>query len=131
DTGSGFNDISGANSTTLNFTANTGQNGNRYRAVFSNSCGSDTSGSATLTVNGPPVVSNDPSSQTVCAGDSVSLSASANGTPSPTVQWQVDTGSGFNDISGANSTTLNFTANTGQNGNRYRAVFSNSCGSDT
>src|SRR5207302_1285862 len=51
--------------------------------------------------------------------------------PTPTVQWQVSTNGGtiWSDISGATSTTLTVTAPTvAQSGNKYRAVFTNSCG---
>src|SRR5262249_12841588 len=46
----------------------------------------------------------------------------------PTVRWQVSTGGIFTDIPGATATTYSFTAAASQNGNQYRAVFSNSAG---
>jgi hypothetical protein len=128
DTGSGFNDIPGATSTTLSFTATAGQNGNKYRAVFTNVCGNATTTQATLTVNTTPVVTTHPLTQSVPAGNSVTFTAAASGTPAPTVQWQVNTGSGFTDIVGATNTSLTFTAQLAQSGNQYRAVFTNACG---
>src|SRR5204862_38779 len=62
-TGSGFNDIVGATSATLTFTATAGQTGNQYRAVFTNTCGTATTGAATLTVNVPPAVTTQPVNQ--------------------------------------------------------------------
>ncbi len=58
--------------------------------------GVDTSGpqTFTITVNAAPVVTTDPTSQTVNAGQSASFSAAATGTPNPTVQWQVSTDGG-------------------------------------
>ncbi len=68
-----------------------------------------------------------PSDLTVTAGQAASFSAAANGTPAPSVQWQVSTdgGANFSDLPGATATTLTFTASLSQNGNLYRAVFTN------
>jgi hypothetical protein len=54
DGGSNWNDVSGASATTLTFTASLSQDGNKYRAVFSNSLGSTPSNAATLAVNTAP-----------------------------------------------------------------------------
>ena len=128
DGGATFTDISGATNTTLTFTAFPSVSGNKYRAVFTNAGGTDTTAAATLTVNTAPSVETNPISVEVCDGGTASFTAAAVGSPAPTVQWQVNTGSGFTDIPGATSTTLSFTATTSQNGNTYRAVFSNECG---
>jgi ELWxxDGT repeat protein len=133
DGGATFNNISGATSTTLSFTTSGSQNGNKYRAVFTNSCGSATTTAATLTINVASAITTNPSVQSGCAGFTASFSAAASGTPTPTVQWQqsTDGGATFNNISGATSSTLSFTTSGSQNGNQYRAVFTNSCGSAT
>jgi hypothetical protein len=134
--GGSFSDISGATSPILSFTATAAQDGNQYRAVFSNTCESTTSTAtttaATLTVNTTPSIATNPTNQTACEGATASFTATADGSAS-TVQWQVSTngGSSFSNISGATSTTLAFTALTSQNGNQYRAVFTNSCGTAT
>jgi hypothetical protein len=49
------------------------------------------------------------------------------------VQWQVSTNSGstWSNIAGATTTTYSFTTTASQNGNEYRAVFTNSAGSAT
>ena len=78
----------------------------------------------------PPSVTTNPTSQIVTYGAaSVSFSAAASASPSPpTVQWQVNTGSGFTDIGGATNTT--FTINNPSvalDGNQYRAVFTSTC----
>ena len=80
-----------------------------------------------------PIVTSDPSSQAVTAGNSVSLVAAAVGSPAPTVQWQLSTDGGntFTNIAGATSTKLTFTTASGQNDNEYQAVFTNSSGSAT
>jgi hypothetical protein len=74
-----------------------------------------------------PTVTTHPASQSVCGGSNVSFNSSANGTPSPTVQWQVSTnGTSWSDITGATNGTLTFTATTGDNNKQYRAVWTNS-----
>jgi hypothetical protein len=131
--GSTFNDVSGATSTTLSFSATAAMNGNEYRAVFTNAAGSATTTAATLTVNVAPAVTTNPADQSLFVGDVASFTAAASGRPNPSVQWQMSTNGGatFNDISGATSTTLSFTATTAVSGNQYRAVFTNSVGSAT
>ena len=88
---------------------------------------------ALILVTQAPMVATNPTDQTACDGTSVSFSASANGSPTPTVQWQVSTdgGANFTDLPGETSTTLTFTATASQNGNKYRAVFTNAGGSAT
>jgi CSLREA domain-containing protein len=130
-TGGPFSDIPGATSTTLTFTATAAQNGNQYRAVFTNSGGTATTTAATLTVNTAPAITTNPANQTVCAGATATFTAAASGSPAATVQWQVSTGGPFSNIPGATSTTLSFAATTAQNGNSYRAVFTNSCSTAT
>ncbi len=132
--GSTWSNIAGATSTTYNTGAtNATMNGNQFRAVFTNSIGSATSTAATLTVNSAPVVTAQPTSQTVTAGQTATFTAAASGTPAPTVQWQVSTnGTSFTNIVGATSTSYTTPAtSTSMNGYRYRAVFTNSAGSAT
>jgi hypothetical protein len=133
--GSTYSNIAGATSTTYTISAVTNSMNNyRYRAVFTNSVGSATTGVATLTVQYAPTVTTNPSNKTVNAGQNVTFTAAATGNPTPTVQWQVSTngGSSFTNIAGATSTTLTLSATTGsQNGSIYRAVFTNSVGSVT
>lgn len=90
--------------------------------------------SSTSTSSCPTLtVTSSPSGLTVTSGQTASFSAAATGSPAPTVQWQVssDGGATFTDIPGATSTTLTFTATMSQNGNFYRAVFTNASGSVT
>jgi hypothetical protein len=133
DSGTTWTNVTGATSTTLTFTTNAGQNGYEYRAVFTNTFGTATTAAATLTVQTVPAVTTNPKSQTVTAGNSVTFTAAATGSPAPTVQWQVSTDGGktYTNISGATSTTLTFTTSAGQNGDRYRAVFTNAAGTAT
>jgi hypothetical protein len=96
------------------------------------------SGSSTLTVVplAVPTVTQNPSNATTTAGDPVSFTAAATGSPTITVQWQVSTDGGntFTNITGntsAQTTTLSFYASTTQSGYKYRAVFTNSAGTAT
>jgi hypothetical protein len=84
-------------------------------------------------VNFAPEIVNHPATQALCAGPTVSFSSSANGTPSPTVQWQVSTDNGGNwvNLSGETNSTLTVTANTANNGKQFRAIWTNSIGSAT
>lgn len=80
-----------------------------------------------------PAITQSPSNQTVVTGNTATFTAAATGTPTPTVQWQVSTngGASWSDISNAANTTYSFTAVSGDNGNQYRAVFTNTAGSAT
>jgi hypothetical protein len=133
--GSTWHNITGATSSSYTISATTaGQNGYRFRAVFTNSAGSATTAAATLTVQYAPGVTTNPQNATVNAGQSVTFTAAASGNPTPTVQWQVSTdgGSTWSNISGATSTSYTISSATaGQNGYRYRAVFLNSVGTAT
>jgi hypothetical protein len=78
-----------------------------------------------------PIVTSDPTDQTVFEGDLFTFSASASGASS--VQWQasVDFGDTFVDIGGATATTYSAVASMVDSGNLYQAVFTNSQGSVT
>jgi hypothetical protein len=133
DGGANFTDIPGATATTLSFATQASMNGNRYRAVFTNTGGFANSAGALLTVQFPPNVTQDPGAATVTAGTQAIFTAAASGNPAPTVKWQVSTdgGTNFTDVPGANTATLTFSAQGSQNGNRYRAVFTNIAGPAT
>ena len=83
-----------------------------------------------------PIVTTSPELALVAAaGDTVQLTATAAGTPSPTVQWQVATtrAGPWTDITGATSTTLAVVSTTDPAspfavGNAFRAVFTNAAG---
>jgi len=108
--------------------------GNQYRCIVTGQCGTTTSNTATLTVNVAPAVTTNPTSQSVCSGSSVSFTAAGSGTPAPTYQWQVSTIAvpAFTNIGGATAATYTIAATTiGQNGDQYRCVLTNVCGSAT
>ncbi|MGA2471638.1 MAG: immunoglobulin domain-containing protein [Solirubrobacteraceae bacterium] len=133
DGGISWTAISGATSTTYTFTSAAYQTAEEYEAVFTNSAGTATTSAATLTVTSLPVVTVQPTSQTVAAGADTSFTARASGNPSPTVQWEVSINGGgsWTAISGANYLTYTFTSEMSQTGDEYEAVFTNSFGSAT
>jgi large repetitive protein len=81
----------------------------------------------------PLSIIDEPSSQTVVAGQTASFTVSAVGTPTPTVQWQVSTDGGvaFSTIPGATSDTYSVVTTAAENGDEYDAVVTNSEGSLT
>ncbi len=84
-----------------------------------------------------PSVSAHPGNKTICSGGLTTFSVTATGT-SLAYQWQVNTGSGYSNISntgfysGATSSTLTISGgNSTINGATYRCVITGSCGSAT
>lgn len=80
-----------------------------------------------------PIVTQQPTNQNAYIGGSASFSATASGTPTPTIQWQSSTdGTTWIDISGANANTYTtpFLSST-DNNRQYRAVFTNNIGQAT
>jgi immunoglobulin I-set domain protein/PKD domain-containing protein len=129
--GSEWKNVEGATSNILSFTAQTSYNGLQLRAVFTNSAGKAESAPATLSVGTAPQVTSSPASVSVTAGSAVSFTAAASGEPAPTVQWKVSTNGGgsWSSVQDGNSNTLSLTVAQGQNGDEYRAVFTNKWGS--
>ena len=88
---------------------------------------------ATLTtVNAvAPTVTSQPAASSAQVGFPTTFTSTATGSPTPTIQWQVNTGSGWTNlvnnsvISGATSNTLTVTALASQVGvaTQYRALF--------
>src|SRR5205814_3188074 len=75
-------------------------------------------------------VTTNPTDTAQSVGSNVTFTVAARGSPSPTVQWQVqaNTSNSFSDIPGATSPTLSVMSVTAsQSGNQYRAVFANAC----
>jgi hypothetical protein len=131
-----FIDIAGANSSTL--IINNIQPGNftQYRCVVRNQCNFIISNEVGITVISGLEILAHPQNLTVCSGNIALFSVTANiPGATPIYQWQVDrnVGVGFNNISGAVSTTLTLTSVTaGMNNYQYRClVFNPNCPSPT
>lgn len=77
-----------------------------------------------------PEVTQSPTGQSVAPGDEVTFVAAAEGTPEPTVRWQVspDGSQTWAAVEGATKNAYSFTAKAAQDGYRYRAEFTNSAG---
>ncbi|MDO0910411.1 hypothetical protein QQM39_05945 [Streptomyces sp. DT2A-34] len=77
-----------------------------------------------------PKVTQSPTDRTVAPGDEVTFVAAAEGTPEPTVSWQVspDGGQTWSTVEGATKNAYSFTAKAAQDGYQYRAEFANSVG---
>ncbi|MCY2936663.1 MAG: hypothetical protein NT172_21180, partial [Planctomycetota bacterium] len=70
-----------------------------------------------------PLVTLQPTGNTVTSGSTANFTATATGIPSPSVQWQVLTPGGlWANITNATSPTYSFTTATADNGNQYRPV---------
>jgi len=80
-----------------------------------------------ISISNPPSITNQPASQTLCAGGNASFSVTA--TDAAGYQWQVSTGGGpFTNIPGATTSSYNITGVTaGLNGNQYRVVVTSAC----
>jgi hypothetical protein len=139
-TGSIWADVTdGTGGTTVSYTTaalSTSASGYQYRARFTNSVTANVAtNAATITVNSgatAPTVTGQPATIGVEVGQTASFTASASGSPTPTVQWQVKIGAAnWTDIGGATSTTYSFTAALGDQGNQYQAVFTNTAGTAT
>ena len=95
--GGSWSSIGGATATTYRIeSTSVSENGYEYRAVFKNVAGEATSGVAALTVHEGPHITHSPSNETVVAGAPASFTASATGTPAPSVRWEVSSDEGVN-----------------------------------
>lgn len=98
-----------------------------YRCVVTNICGSATSNTATLTVNTPVGILQQPQAQSVCSGAPATFSVVVSGTAPLSYQWQRNTVN----IPGATSPTFSIAVVAPSDAGSYRCVVSNACGSQT
>jgi hypothetical protein len=96
--------------------------------TYTDSHGNNSSQNQTVNVSAtPPVINTQPVSLNKCEGQSATFSVSS---PAIGYQWQVNTGSGWNDLGSETNSTLNIASvTTGMNGNNYRVIVNGSCGS--
>ena len=137
----GSTTITGATSATYAIASPQLADGGLYSVVVTNSAGTITSSSATLTVNpalAAPTVTTQPTSETVATGHDVSFSVVTTANPAASYQWSVSTDGGatWNSVqdganyAGATTGTLTVkNASLAMNGYRYRCLASNSSGS--
>jgi hypothetical protein len=97
--------ISGATSASYTTPATaSSDSGSQFSVTVTNSIGSATSNAATLTVNVPPVISSQPASQTVNAGQTATFSVTASGSGTLSYQWKKN-GSAISGATSASYTT--------------------------
>ena len=93
DGGSTWSSVSGGSGgTTSSYTtssATTGMSNYQYRVVVNSGSCQVTSNAATLTVNSPPTITTQPTSQPVCVGSTATFTVVASGS-SLTYQWQLE-----------------------------------------
>lgn len=123
---------SGVTTKTLTISGSmTALNGYQYRCIASGTCSpADTSLPATLNVGTAPFIATQPFGQTICNNQNTSFSVNSYGN-SLTYQWQVNTGSGFNNVtnggvySGAITKKLSITtAPSAMSGYQYKCIVS-------
>lgn len=133
DGGTTWTTVAGATTTTLSVPALRSLDGRRYRAVFTNLAGSVTTRGALLTVGVAPAMTKQPASLTVSEGQTATFTATASGTPAPTVAWEFSTDGGttWTAVPGATGTSLSGPVTSAYHGSRFRAVFTNDFGSTT
>ena len=127
--------IAGATSNTYTLPAATlSLSGSQYRCLVTSNCGSSTSGVATLTINAPTTITQQASSQTICTGSTTTFSVTASGL-ALRYQWQLNSGSGFSDITNnttyGGATTNSLSVNNsliGFSGYQYRCLVTGTCG---
>ena len=124
-------DVAGATATTLTLPDVTlADDGNLYRAVFTNDQGTDTTAAATLTITPLAPSTTDPADTTVTSGSDATFTVTVDGDPAPTVQWETSVdGLAWTDIAGETAPQLVLQrVTTAQDGKRYRASVRSSAG---
>ena len=122
--------ISGATSATYTIVSTASGDAGSYAVVVTNSVGSVTSMTVTLTVSAAPVgptITTQPSAQSVTAGQSASFTVAATGSGMLTYQWT----KGGISISGATSATYTIVSTASGDAGSYAVVVTNSVGSVT
>ncbi len=98
---------------------------------------STTRGTTSTVSGGPfapaaPVFTTQPTNQTVDEGANATFTSRASGRPSPTYQWEVNDGGGWDTLGGATNRNLTLAAVTAaMDGYQYRNVATNTEGTDT
>ncbi len=126
----------GYNTATLTVTATAARNGYKYRCKVTNSTGTVTSGTATLTVVSKPAITTQPKNAMVAENGTATFKVAATGgSLSYQWQWSSDGGKTWKNSSSAtkgyNTATLSVVGTTARNGYKYRCVVTNKAGTTT
>ena len=127
----GTTNIAGAVSASYTIVGTSSANNeSSFQVIVTNAVGTVTSNPATLTVDTPPEIMAQPTSQTVASGRTATFTVSATGNPAPTYQWQIaSTGASIAGAIAATYTTPPTT--TANSGSKFQVVVTNSVGSQT
>jgi hypothetical protein len=117
----------GSNAASYSVSAAASADAGDYRVTVSNSAGSVTSNTVTLTVKVAPSITTQPASQTATVGQSVTFNVAASGTAPLSYQWQ----KGGTNISGATASSYTISSAQTTDAGNYDVVVSNSAGSVT
>ena len=120
--------LAGATNTSLTLTNVQTTNAGNYSVVVANVAGSVTSSNAVLTMNGPPVITQQPVNVTTNMGSTATFIVIATGTPNPNYQWRFNT---TNILAGATNSSLSLTNVQTTNAGSYSVVVTNVSGSVT
>jgi hypothetical protein len=125
----GTTNITGATSATYTIASTVPGDAGSYSVVATNSAGSKTSTSATLTVNAVsvPTITTQPASKTVTVGQSASFTAVVSGTAPLSYQWKKNSVA----ISGATNATHTLASTVSGDAANYTVTATNSAGSVT
>jgi GH25 family lysozyme M1 (1,4-beta-N-acetylmuramidase) len=119
--------ISGATTSSYTVVSAQSTDAGNYSVVITNVAGTVTSANASLTVNIPPSITTQPSSQTVNQGQSATFSVVAAGTAPLSYQWTLN---GAN-ISGATASSYTINSAQATDAGTYAVVVNNVAGSVT
>ncbi|WP_020526092.1 immunoglobulin domain-containing protein [Cytophaga aurantiaca] len=120
--------ISGATTSALTITSSVASDAGTYTLVATICGNSATTNNAVVVVNTPPVITTQPTAQSVCSGTNTSFAVTVTGTL-PTYQWKLNgTPISNNAIySGAQAATLNIIGATAAQAGNYSCDITGSC----
>lgn len=119
--------LSGATAATHSIASAQASDAGAYTVVVSNAAGTVPSSSAALTVNVPPAITTQPTSQSVTAGTATTFTVVATGTAPLAYQWRKD----GNSITGATAATHSLASAQSADAGSYTVVVSNAVGNVT
>ena len=126
-----WKDVRGATSATLKVVVTRAEHRAAYRAVFTNSAGSATTATATVTLRkARPVITSQPQDVKVRSGARATFRVASDAYPAASVQWWAKKGKAWVKVPGARSATLTVKV-TRTSPKHYRVVVKNSQGSVT
>jgi len=116
--------IYGATSSTLTIINATASDSGLYTVKVSNDCGNETSYGATVEVRVAPEITTHPMDQTLCEGETLTLTGAASGSHPLHYQWKRN----GSPIPGANSATYTVSSAQASDSGYYTLHVSNDCG---